>query len=96
MIRGDDAVAPETAAPGWALCHTVSACASVGDFERAAQWCRALHAWSAAWQARHFLGVCRTAYGEVLAAEAHQPFQEAPDEFDARVDMFWRELERRG
>ena len=27
----------ETAAPGWALCHTVSACADVGDFGRAAQ-----------------------------------------------------------
>ena len=57
----------ETAAPGWALCHTVSACADVGDFARATQWCRALHTWSAVWQARHFFGVCRTAYGEVLA-----------------------------
>src|SRR5215211_6023186 len=57
----------ETSAPGWALCHTVSACADVGDFGRAAQWCRALHTWSAAWRARHFFGLCRTAYGEVLA-----------------------------
>jgi ATP/maltotriose-dependent transcriptional regulator MalT len=58
----------ETAAPGWALCHTVSACADVGDFARAEQWCRALHAWSAVWRARHFFGICRTAYGGVLAA----------------------------
>lgn len=57
----------ETAAPGWALCHTVSVCADIGDFGRAAQWCRALHTWSALWHARHFFGVCRTAYGEVLA-----------------------------
>jgi ATP/maltotriose-dependent transcriptional regulator MalT len=57
----------ETAAPGWALCHTVSVCAGVGDFGRAEQWCRALHSWSASWQARHFFGVCRAAYGEVLA-----------------------------
>ena len=57
----------ETAAPGWALCHTVSSCADVGDFGRAAQWCRALHTWSAVWQARHFFGICRIAYGEVLA-----------------------------
>jgi DNA-binding NarL/FixJ family response regulator len=57
----------ETAAPGWALCHTVAACADVGEFARAAQWCRALHTWSAVWQARHFFGVCRTAYGDVLA-----------------------------
>lgn len=66
----------ETAAPGWALCHTVSACANVGDFGRAAQWCRALHTWSAAWQARHFLGVCRTAYGEVLATGGDWPSAE--------------------
>jgi ATP/maltotriose-dependent transcriptional regulator MalT len=66
----------ETAAPGWALCHTVSACADVGDFGRAAQWCRALHTWSAAWQARHFFGVCRTAYGEVLATGGDWPSAE--------------------
>ncbi|WP_020419820.1 helix-turn-helix transcriptional regulator [Amycolatopsis sp. ATCC 39116] len=57
----------ETVAPGWALCHTVSACADVGDFARAEQWCRALHTWSSAWHGRHFFGACRTAYGEVLA-----------------------------
>lgn len=54
-------------APGWALCHTVSVCTNVGDFSRAGQWCRALHAWSARWQGRHFFGICRTAYGDVLA-----------------------------
>ena len=29
---------------------------------------------------------------EVLPAEAHQPFQEVPDEFNALVDAFWREV----
>ena len=66
----------ETAAPGWALCHTVSACADVGDFARAEQWCRALHTWSAVWQARHFFGVCRTAYGELLATTGDWPSAE--------------------
>ena len=66
----------ETAAPGWALCHTVSACAEVGDFGRAEQWCRALHSWSATWHARHFFGVCRTAYGEVLATGGDWPTAE--------------------
>jgi pimeloyl-ACP methyl ester carboxylesterase len=28
--------------------------------------------------------------------EAHQPFQEVPDEWNARVDTFWREVETRG
>jgi pimeloyl-ACP methyl ester carboxylesterase len=33
---------------------------------------------------------------EVLPGEAHQPFQEIPDEFNARVDAFWRELDVQG
>jgi pimeloyl-ACP methyl ester carboxylesterase len=33
---------------------------------------------------------------EVMDGEAHQPFQEIPDEFNARVDAFWREVEARG
>ncbi len=33
---------------------------------------------------------------EVMAGEAHQPFQEVPDDFNARVDAFWREVEARG
>ncbi len=33
---------------------------------------------------------------EVMEEEAHQPFQEIPDEWNARVDAFWREVEARG
>ena len=33
---------------------------------------------------------------DVMAGEAHQPFQEVPDEFNARVEAFWREAEARG
>ncbi len=32
---------------------------------------------------------------EVLPGEAHQPFQEVPDEFNARVEAFWHEVEAR-
>ena len=32
---------------------------------------------------------------EVMEDEAHQPFQEVPDEWNARVDAFWREVEAR-
>jgi ATP/maltotriose-dependent transcriptional regulator MalT len=66
----------DTASPGWALCHTVSGCAEAGDFGRAEQWCRALHSWSAAWRARHFFGICRTAYGGVLATRGDWPLAE--------------------
>ncbi len=30
---------------------------------------------------------------EVMEEEAHQPFQEVPDEWNARVEAFWREVE---
>jgi pimeloyl-ACP methyl ester carboxylesterase len=33
---------------------------------------------------------------EVMEEEAHQPFQEVPAEWNARVDAFWREVEGRG
>jgi pimeloyl-ACP methyl ester carboxylesterase len=33
---------------------------------------------------------------EVMPREAHQPFQEVPDEFNARVEAFWREVEAQG
>jgi pimeloyl-ACP methyl ester carboxylesterase len=32
---------------------------------------------------------------EVMDEEAHQPFQEIPDQWNARVDAFWRQLEAR-
>jgi pimeloyl-ACP methyl ester carboxylesterase len=35
----------------------------------------------------------RNARFEVMPGEAHQPFQEIPDQFNARVDAFWREVE---
>jgi pimeloyl-ACP methyl ester carboxylesterase len=33
---------------------------------------------------------------EVMEEEAHQPFQEVPDEWNARVDAFWHEVQARG
>jgi pimeloyl-ACP methyl ester carboxylesterase len=33
---------------------------------------------------------------EVLPGEAHQPFQEVPDEWNARVDAFWRDVDAAG
>jgi pimeloyl-ACP methyl ester carboxylesterase len=30
---------------------------------------------------------------EVMQEESHQPFQEVPDEWNARVDAFWREVD---
>ena len=33
---------------------------------------------------------------EVMPGEAHQPFQEVPEAFNARVETFWREVEAQG
>jgi pimeloyl-ACP methyl ester carboxylesterase len=33
---------------------------------------------------------------EVMPREAHQPFQEVPEEWNARVDAFWRQVQERG
>ena len=33
---------------------------------------------------------------EGLADRYHQPFQEVPDDFNARLDAFWREAAGRG
>ena len=30
---------------------------------------------------------------EIMPAESHQPFQEVPEEWNARVDEFWRGVE---
>jgi len=35
------------------------------------------------------------AFFEVMEEEAHQPFQEVPNEWNTRVDAFWREVEAR-
>jgi pimeloyl-ACP methyl ester carboxylesterase len=32
---------------------------------------------------------------EVMEEEAHQPFQEVPADWNARIDAFWREVEGR-
>jgi ATP/maltotriose-dependent transcriptional regulator MalT len=74
----------DPAYPGWALCHSVTACANVGDFERAHQWCQAMQRWTATWRARQYFGICRTAYGHVLATQGHWP--DAEDELQSAID----------
>jgi ATP/maltotriose-dependent transcriptional regulator MalT len=74
----------EKAAPAWTFCHTVTACAGIGDFGRAEQWCAAMHTWAANWRARQFFGICRTAYGEVLTA--HGDWDSADEELASAVE----------
>jgi len=62
---------------GWALCCLISACDGVGDFARAAQWCATMRDFTDRWGGRQILGVCRSAYGRVLAAGGDWPAAEA-------------------
>jgi ATP/maltotriose-dependent transcriptional regulator MalT len=52
---------------GWALCYLISACEGVGDFPRATQWCTAVSSIAERWGAQQMRGICRSAYGNVLA-----------------------------
>ncbi len=65
MARGEDLLMPIS--QGWALCYLISACEGVGDFPRAAQWCRAVRSFTDEWGGRQMIGICRSAYGNVLA-----------------------------
>ena len=62
---------------GWALCCLISACDGVGDFARAEQWCTTMREFAERWGGRQILGVCRSAYGRVLAAGGDWPAAEA-------------------
>ena len=65
IARGEDLRLPLSQA--WALCYLISACEGVGDFPRAVQWCEAVRTHADDWGGRHLVGVCRSAYGNVLA-----------------------------
>jgi DNA-binding NarL/FixJ family response regulator len=75
-------------AAGWALCCGLSACECTGDFPRARQWCDALARFADRWGGRQLLGVCRSAYGRILAASGD--WARADDELTGAV----RDLEQ--
>jgi ATP/maltotriose-dependent transcriptional regulator MalT len=63
--------------PAWALCILIAVCERVGDFARVAQWCEAMRAMGERLNGRHLIGVCRSAYGQVLACRGEWPAAEA-------------------
>jgi ATP/maltotriose-dependent transcriptional regulator MalT len=62
--------------PAWALCILIAACERVGDFARVAQWCEAMRSIGERLNGRHLIGVCRSAYGQVLACRGEWPAAE--------------------
>jgi DNA-binding CsgD family transcriptional regulator len=65
IASGEDLHYPATSA--WAFCCLIFACDGVGDFPRAAQWCDTMRGFSERWGGRQMMGICRSAYGRVLA-----------------------------
>ena len=73
MARLDEAVAAalggelrEIWAIGWSCCCLIQACEQVRDYDRAAQWCRRLEAWSERTDVQFLNRVCRAHYAGVL------------------------------
>ncbi len=62
--------------PAWALCILISVCERVGDFDRVVQWCEAMRSIGERLNGRHLIGVCRSAYGKVLACRGEWPAAE--------------------
>jgi len=54
--------------PGFTQCLLISACEKAGDFGRVTQWCEVMRAVGEELDSRHVIGVCRSAYGNVLTA----------------------------
>jgi ATP/maltotriose-dependent transcriptional regulator MalT len=63
--------------PAWTLCILIAVCERVGDFDRVAQWCEVMRSIGERLNGRHLIGVCRSAYGQVLACRGEWPAAEA-------------------
>jgi ATP/maltotriose-dependent transcriptional regulator MalT len=62
--------------PAWALCILIAVCERVGDFARVVQWCEAMRSIGDRLNGRHLVGVCRSAYGQVLVCRGEWPAAE--------------------
>jgi ATP/maltotriose-dependent transcriptional regulator MalT len=62
--------------PAWALCIMIAVCERLGDFARVSQWCEAMRSMGERLNGRHLIGVCRSAYGHVLASRGEWPAAE--------------------
>jgi len=63
--------------PAWALCILIAVCERVGDFARVAQWSETMRSMGERLNGRHLIGVCRSAYGQVLVCRGEWPAAEA-------------------
>ena len=58
---------------GEAYCNLIKACASAGEWERAAEWCEVVDEFAREHDAAPLLGACRTVHADVLVATGRWP-----------------------
>ncbi|HEX7525316.1 MAG TPA: LuxR C-terminal-related transcriptional regulator, partial [Gaiellaceae bacterium] len=66
-------------------CNLISACESVGDVERATQWCEEMKEFAQRWELRTLFNVCRTQYAAVLLRQG--TWSEAEHELTAAIGV---------
>jgi LuxR family maltose regulon positive regulatory protein len=66
-------------------CNLISACESVGDVERATQWCHEMKEFAQRWELRTLFNVCRTQYAAVLLQQG--TWNEAEEELTAAIGV---------
>jgi ATP/maltotriose-dependent transcriptional regulator MalT len=71
VAASEDFVLPIS--PAWALCIMIAVCERLGDFGRVTQWCDTMRLMGERLNGRHLIGVCRSAYGQVLACRGEWP-----------------------
>lgn len=59
--------------PAFTQCILIAACEKAGHFGRVTQWCEAMRVVGEELDCRHVIGVCRSAYGNVLTAQGDWP-----------------------
>ena len=69
-------------------CNLIAACESVGDVERATQWCDEVKEFAQRWELQTLFGVCRTQYAAVLLQQG--TWTEAESELQAALDVLGR------
>ena len=68
----------------WSCCLLISSCEQVRDYERGAQWCEQIAAFSRRMQARFVTGACRAHYAAILTW--HGSWRAAEQELVAALD----------
>lgn len=73
-----------------AYCNLIMACTSVGDWERAAEWCELVDTFARRHATAPLFGACRTVHADVLVA--HGRWAEAENALQTAVDTHARHI----